>query len=266
MTQHSNPDANAKLAPMPLTGAPAAKGERIAKFLARAGICSRRDAERLIADGQVSVDGQILTSPALNITAAQRVLVKGKPVQTKAATCLWRYHKPPGIVTTARDPQGRPTVFDNLPPTLPRVISVGRLDLTTEGLLLLTNDGALARYLELPQQGWLRHYRVRVHGRVAVPKLAALADGVTISGVHYGAVQATLERTQGSNAWLSIGIKEGKNREIRKIMEHLGLEVTRLIRTAFGPFQLGALPLGVVEAVPPRVLHTQLKDYFTTPA
>jgi 23S rRNA pseudouridine2605 synthase len=240
------------------------KGERIAKYLARAGVCSRRDAERYIEAGRVSVDGKTLDSPALNITAANKVMVDGKPVQGKETTRLWRYHKPAGVVTTARDPQGRPTVFDNLPQALPRVVSIGRLDLTTEGLLLMTNDGALARYMELPKHAWERHYRVRVHGRVDEKKLAALVNGVTISGIHYGPVYAILEPTYTSNAWLKVSIKEGKNREVRKIMEHLGLQVTRLIRVAFGPFQLGSMPLGMVEEIPMRVLKTQIPEFFVS--
>jgi 23S rRNA pseudouridine2605 synthase len=218
--------------------------ERIAKFLARAGVCSRREAERLIATGVVAVDGAVLTSPAVNITATQRVTVNGQQV------------------ATARDPEGRPTAFAALPPEMPRVVSVGRLDLTTEGLLLLTNDGGLARYLELPKHGWTRHYRVRVHGRVSETKLAALADGISIAGVHYAPVIACLERVKSSNAWLNVQINEGKNREVRKIMEHMGLSVTRLIRTAFGPFQLADLPAAAVVEVPFKTLRNELPDYF----
>ncbi|MBV8060187.1 MAG: rRNA pseudouridine synthase [Alphaproteobacteria bacterium] len=238
------------------------EGERIAKRMARAGICSRRDAERLITEGRVSVDGKVIKSPALNVTEANSIAVDGQEVAAPAATRLWRYHKPPGIITTARDPQGRPTVFEKLPPELPRVVTVGRLDFNTEGLLLLTNDGGLARHLELPQNAWLRHYRVRVHGDVAPAKLAKLAEGVTISGIHYEPIKAELEKEQGSNAWLNVTIREGKNREVRKIMDYLGLQVTRLIRVSFGPFQLGKLPKGAVEEVPRNVLRTQLANYL----
>jgi 23S rRNA pseudouridine2605 synthase len=236
----------------------AAKGERIAKLLARAGLCSRRDAERLIAAGRVSVDGKVLASPALSLTADHDIRVDGKPIPAREPARLWRYHKPAGLVTTHRDEQGRPTVFQRLPPELPRLISVGRLDLNSEGLLLLTNDGELARSLELPARGWLRRYRVRVHGQVDPATLAALADGVTIGGVAYGPIRATLDRQQASNAWLTLSLAEGKNREIRRVMEHLGLGVSRLIRIAYGPFQLGELPRGAVDEVPRRVLREQL--------
>lgn len=238
------------------------KSERIAKRLARTGIASRREAEKLIAAGRVAVDGKTLTSPALNVTPKSRITVDGKPIASQEATRLWRYHKPSGVITTARDPQGRPTVFEKLPPDMPRTVSVGRLDFTTEGLLLLTNDGELARHLELPKHAWLRHYRVRVHGGVDTERLAALGKGLTISGIRYEPIHAKLEKQQGSNAWLNIGIREGKNREIRKVMEHLGLQVTRLIRVAFGPFQLGKLPQGSVEEVPSRVLRQQMGKFF----
>lgn len=245
------------------------KGERIAKRLARAGVCSRRDAEKLIADGRVRVDGKVLESPAFNVTEASRIEVDGVPVEAPEEPRLWRYHKPSGVITTNRDPQGRPTVFEKLPPEMPRVVSVGRLDFTTEGLLLLTNDGGLARHLELPANAWLRHYRARVHGRPDPRKLKALAEGVTISGIRYEPMKVEIEERAAkegedapANVWLSVTIREGKNREVRKVMEHLGLTVTRLIRVSFGPFQLGKLPRGGVEEVPRRILRTQMGGYF----
>ncbi len=236
----------------------AGKGERIAKRIARAGLCSRREAERWIAAGRVSVDGRVLDSPAFAVLPHQKIVVDGQPLKAIEPPALWRYHKPAGLVTTNRDPQGRPTVFERLPAGLPRVITIGRLDLTTEGLLLLTNDGDLARFLELPSTGWTRRYRVRVNGRPNEAALARLADGVTVDGVRYGPVQARLDRQQGTNAWLTMSIREGKNREIRKLCTHLGLTANRLIRTAYGPFQLGKLEAGAVERVPERVLHEQL--------
>lgn len=240
------------------------KGERIAKRLARAGIASRREIERMIADGRVSVDGKKLTSPALNVTAANKITVNGKPVGEAEEARVWRYHKSAGTLTTNRDPKGRPTIFEKLPPELPRVVTIGRLDFNTEGLLLLTNDGELARHMELPQNAWIRHYRVRVHGTIDPKKLKSLEDGVTISGVHYEPIKAILEqeKQQGANVWLSVSIREGKNREVRKVMEHLGLQVTRLIRVAFGPFQLGKLSRGGIEEVPRRVLRETLGKFF----
>jgi len=235
-----------------------AKGERIAKVMARAGLCSRRDAERWIAEGRVSVDGKVLTSPALALSGAHDIRVDGKPLPSQDPTRLWRYHKPAGLVTTHRDERGRPTVFQHLPPELPRLVSVGRLDLNSEGLLLLTNDGGLARTLELPSRGWLRRYRLRVHRTVDPARLQALEQGVTIDGVIYGPIRAVLDRAQGSNAWLTIRLHEGKNRELRRVMESLGLGVTRLIRIAYGPFQLGDLLRGQVAEVPRRVLREQL--------
>lgn len=234
----------------PDESAPRAKGERIAKLLARTGLCSRRDAERWIAAGRVSIDGVVLTSPATNVTPGMAVAVDGKAIPLKQPARLWRYYKPRGQVTTARDPQGRPTVFDALPKDMPRVISVGRLDLNSEGLLLLTNDGELARKLELPSGGWVRKYRVRVRGAVDPQALRDLAKGITIDEMNYGPLQAALDRQQGSNAWLSFALTEGKNREVRRICEHLGWPVSRLIRVAFGPFELAGLEPGAVEEVP----------------
>ena len=247
-------------APKPQTeasGAPAGP-MRIAKAMARAGLCSRRDAERWIAEGRVTVNGRVLASPALDVGPADRIVIDGKPLPVQEAPKLWRYHKPKGLVTTHRDPEGRPTVFDNLPDTMGRVISIGRLDFNTEGLLLLTNDGALARHMELPGTGWLRRYRVRAHGRVTQEQLDKLKAGVEIEGVRYGPVEAALDKDQGANVWLSIGLREGKNREVRKILGTLGLDVNRLIRVSFGPFQLLDLAAGAIEPVKSRVLAEQL--------
>jgi 23S rRNA pseudouridine2605 synthase len=232
--------------------------QRIAKVLARAGLCSRRDAERWIAEGRVAVNGEVLRSPAVTVADSDDIRVDGTPLPEPERARLWRYHKPAGLVTTHRDEKGRATVFAALPKELPRLISVGRLDLNSEGLLLLTNDGALARRLELPATGWLRRYKVRVHGIVDPLRLASLEKGVTIEGVSYGPVRAQLERQQGSNAWLAIGLREGKNREVRRVLEHLGYPVTRLIRLSYGPFQLGGLERGVIEEVPKKVLEEQL--------
>lgn len=234
------------------------KGDRIAKIMARAGLCSRRDAERWIAEGRVAVAGKVIDSPALNITDLNSIRVDGKPLPNTEPPRLWRYHKPPGIVTTARDPEGRPTVSDKMPAGMPRVMPIGRLDITSEGLLLLTNDGELKRHLELPTTGWTRRYRARVYGRVEVEKLEALSKGVTVEGIQYGAIEAKLEHQEGANAWVAIGIREGKNREVRKVMAHLGYTVNRLIRISFGPFQLGGLERGVVEEMPTHVLRDQL--------
>ena len=237
-----------------------AKGERVAKVIARAGLCSRRDAERLVAEGRVAVNGKVLTTPATIVGPQDRIAVDGAPVAARERTRLWLFHKPKGLVTTNRDPEGRPTVFDALPADMPRVLSVGRLDINTEGLLLLTNDGGLARVLELPATGWLRRYRVRVHGRVEQPALDALAKGVTIEGMVHGAVEASIDRVQGGNVWLTVGLREGKNREVKRVLEHLGLAVTRLIRVSYGPFQLGDLQRIEVREVKGRVLRDQLGE------
>ena len=233
-------------------------GQRIAKVMARAGICSRRDAEAWIAEGRVSVNGKALLSPAFNVSEEDDVRVDGKRLGAPERTRLFLFHKPKGLVTTARDPEGRNTVFAVLPPDLPRLVAIGRLDINTEGLLLLTNDGGLSRVLELPSTGWLRRYRVRVHGSIDQAALDRLAGGVTIDGVDYQGVEAKLDREQGSNAWLTLGLREGKNREIKKILEHLGLAVNRLIRISFGPFELGDLPEREVMEVRTRVLRDQL--------
>lgn len=237
-----------------------AAGERIAKRLARAGIASRRDAEDLIAAGRVSVNGQKLASPAFNVMPEDRIEVDGTAIPAIERTRLFLFHKPAGIVTTNRDPEGRRTVFDALPTDLPRLMTVGRLDINTEGLLLLTNDGGLSRVLELPATGWLRRYRVRVHGKVEEKTLAGLREGIAVDGVFYGSVEATLDREQGTNAWLTIGLREGKNREVKNILGALGLEVTRLIRISYGPFQLGELPEGHVLEIKGRMLRDQLGE------
>src|SRR6187399_415132 len=236
------------------------EGERIAKVIARAGLCSRREAEAWIAAGRVAVNGEKIASPALNITPSDKIVVDGKPLPGAERTRLFLYHKPAGLVTTHADPGGRPTIFGVLPKELPRLISVGRLDLNTEGLLLLTNDGGLARALELPATGWLRRYRVRAHGSVAQAQLDTLRRGITIDGVRYGEIEATVDRSQGSNVWLTFAIREGKNREVKNVLGHLGLAVNRLIRVSFGPFRLGDLPEGAIEEVKTRTLRDQLGE------
>lgn len=238
-------------------------GERIAKVMARAGVCSRRDAERMIAAGRVSVDGAVITSPALNVTPDQAIVVDGHRLGAPQRARLWRFNKPVGVIVAERDPQGRTTLNAVLPPDLPRVMPVGRLDLTSEGLLLLTNDGELKRHLELPATGWLRRYRARVFGGLDKKALAGLAQGITIEGITYGPIEVEVDHQgQGQNAWLTVGLREGKNREVRRVLAHLGLQVSRLIRIAYGPFQLGLLKDGMVEEVPAKVLKDQLGDFL----
>ena len=238
--------------------APAADRMRIAKAIAHAGLCSRRDAERWIGDGRVKVNGVVITSPALDVGPTDKVIVDDKALPKAGPVQMWRYHKPRGQVTTHRDPQGRPTVFENLPKDLPRVVSIGRLDFNTEGLLLLTTDGDLARHIELPATGWTRRYRVRAHGRIAQAELDKLKDGITIDGVRYGPIEATVDSMQGGNCWLTMALREGKNREVRNVTAALGLSVNRLIRVSFGPFQLLDLAAGTVEPIKRRVLADQL--------
>lgn len=234
------------------------RGERIAKFLSRAGIASRRDAEAMILAGQVRMNNEAVTHPAVFVQPGDLITVNGQAVSTPERTRLWRYHKPEGLVTTHKDPEGRPTVFDHLPLGLPRVISIGRLDLTSEGLLLLTNDGALSRHLELPATGWLRRYRVRVHGGVNPNSLKRLAEGMVVDGIKFGPIEAAVDSVQRANTWLSVSLKEGKNREIRRVMDALLLPVTRLIRVAYGPFQLGNLDRGAAEEVNGKILREQI--------
>jgi 23S rRNA pseudouridine2605 synthase len=234
--------------------------DRIAKVMARAGLCSRRDAEAWIEAGRVSVNGEVIKSPALDVTPRDRIMVDGAPLPTRERTRLFLYHKPRGLVTTAFDPEGRPTVFGTLPTGLPRVVTIGRLDINTEGLLLLTNDGGLSRVIALPETGWLRRYRVRCFGEVTQAQLDALKDGVTVDGMHYGPIEAELQREVGDNVWLTLGLREGKNREVKRILEHLGLQVNRLIRISFGPFQLGNLEEGAVEEVRTSILRDQLGE------
>ncbi|BDA82818.1 pseudouridine synthase [Aureimonas sp. SA4125] len=252
-------DARPGRSPAPETDEPAGS-MRIAKRLARAGIASRRDAEGMIADGRIKVNGKVLDTPALVVTGKDRIEVDNQPLTPIERTRLWLFHKPAGVVTTNRDPEGRPTVFDRLPEDLPRVLSVGRLDINTEGLLLLTNDGGLARILELPATGWLRRYRVRAHGTVTQAQLDALRQGIAVDGVFYGAIEATLDSEKGANVWLTLGLREGKNREVKRILGHLGLDVNRLIRLSFGPFQLGDIPEGAVREINGRMLRDQLGD------
>lgn len=236
--------------------------ERLAKFMARSGVCSSRQAEEYIQQKRVTVDGEIVESPAFNVTGDEKILFDGEKLPEIQQTRLWLYHKPTGLVTTHKDEKERPTVFDNLPAGMPRVISVGRLDLNSEGLLLLTNNGELSRKLELPSNGWLRRYKVRVHGAVDDKKLKALLKGTVIDGVEYGPVKAEIESTQGSNSWLLVTLSEGKNREIRKVMKSIGLDVARLIRLSYGPFQLGSLKKGEAREVPAKVLKEQLGGKF----
>jgi 23S rRNA pseudouridine2605 synthase len=240
--------------------------DRIAKALARAGVGSRRDVERLIAEGRVALNGQVLTTPAVKVEPGDILTVDGQVVAEAEPARLFRYHKPVGLVTTHKDPQGRPTVFEALPPGLPRLISVGRLDLNSEGLLLLTNDGGLARGLELPAAGIMRRYRARAYGRVTQERLDRLKDGITVEGVHYGSIEARLDKAkegpQGSNLWITVTLAEGKNREVRRVLEALGLKVNRLIRLSYGPFALGTLETGEIEEVGPRVIREQLAGFI----
>lgn len=235
---------------------------RLAKMIARSGACSRREAEEMIKQGRVTVDGVTIDNPAVNVEGDEKVLLDGEKLPQVQETRLWLYHKPAGLVTSHKDEKNRPTVFDNLPPNLPRVISVGRLDLNSEGLLLLTNNGELSRQLEMPSNGWARRYKVRVFGNINPAKLQGLQKGIVVDGVEYGSIKVDIETKNGANTWLLVTLKEGKNREIRKVMKHLGLDVSRLIRLSYGPFQLGSLKKGEVKEVSQKVLREQLGDKF----
>ena len=235
-----------------------ARGERIAKWLGRAGVASRRDAERMITDGLVRLNGAPVSHPATFVSPGDIVQVGGRVIEAPERTRLWRYHKPDGLVTTHRDPEGRPTIFDRMPTAMPRVVTIGRLDLNSEGLLLLTNDGELKRRLELPANEWIRRYRTRVWGAVDQPLLDRLSEGIVLDGRRTGAIEAGLDSVRGENAWLTISLREGRYREVRRVMASIGLTVTRLIRVAYGPFQLGGLRPGEIEEVPGKVLREQL--------
>ena len=237
----------------PVPGAPQAREtgpQRIAKLLARAGIASRREIERMIAEGRIALNGEKLTTPATLLESLDGVTVDAKPVRAAAATRLFRFYKPPATLTAERDPKHRPTIYDRLPPGLPRLVPVGRLDFVTEGLLLLTNDGELKRQLELPRTGVVRTYRARAYGQITQAQLESLAEGITVDGIHYGSINANLERRTGSNCWVEMSLTEGKNREVRRVLAHLGLQVSRLIRTAYGPLTLEGLEPGAVDEVP----------------
>ena len=235
-------------------------GERIAKYLARAGVASRREAEALIERGEVRVDGRKLTTPAFKVTGREDIRVFGKRVEAHEPVRVWRYHKPSGLITTTSDPEGRRTIFDELPKALPRTITIGRLDLTTEGILLLTNDGGLARAMELPKTGFVRHYRARAHGDITQEQLDTLRGGITLDdGTRFTSIEAELERQTGTNNWINVRLTEGKNREVRKAMEHLGLQVNRLIRTQYGPFELSELRPGAVEEISAEELRATLQ-------
>jgi 23S rRNA pseudouridine2605 synthase len=242
----------------PPNAAATPEGERIARRLSRAGVASRRAAEAMIAEGRVAVNGRVIDSPALNVTDRDTIAVDGREIGEAEPTRLWRYHKPEGLVTSASDEKGRPTVFDRLPPEMPRVMSVGRLDLNSEGLLLLTNDGALKRKLELPSTGWMRKYRVRARGRILDAALDPIRKGITVDGERFQPMSVTIDREQGANVWLTVGLREGRNREVRRALASVGLMVNRLIRLSYGPFQLGDLAPGAVEEVAPKILRDQL--------